>query len=158
MHARKILLTLLLASLSFNSFAEKFVADDIVGFWLTKEERAVIEIVKNGEEFEGKLVWLIDIHTGKKKDVLDIQNPDEKLQARSLQGLKNLEGFKFDGEEWNGGEIYDPKKGKNYSANMKLENKNELHLRGYVGIPLFGRTSEWKRQKGALPDKYSKGT
>ena len=156
MHAKKILLTLLLASFSFSSFAEKFKADDIVGFWLTKEERAVIEIYKEGESFEGKLVWLIDIHTGKKKEILDVNNPDEKLQKRSLQGLKNLEGFKFDGDEWTGGTIYDPKKGKTYSAKMKLESKDELHLRGFVGIPLFGRTSEWKRQASNIPDKYKK--
>jgi uncharacterized protein (DUF2147 family) len=155
MHAKKILLTVLLVSLSFNTLAEKFAESDILGFWLTKEERAVIEIYKNGDTFEGKLVWLIDIHTGKSKEVLDAENPEEELQSRSLQGLVNLKGFKFDGGEWTGGEIYDPKKGKNYSANMKLENKDELHLRGYVGIPLFGRTSEWKRQKGAVPNKYS---
>jgi uncharacterized protein (DUF2147 family) len=156
MHAKKILLTLLLASFSFSSFSEKFKADDIVGFWLTKEERAVIEIYKEGESFEGKLVWLIDIHTGKKKEILDVNNPDNKLQKRSLQGLKNLEGFKFDGDEWTGGTIYDPKKGKTYSAKMKLESKDELHLRGFVGIPLFGRTSEWKRQSSNIPDKYKK--
>jgi len=155
MLTKKIFASLLLLSFSAVTFAEKFNPDDIVGYWLTKEERAVIEVYKDGEEFAGKLVWLIDLHTGAKKEVLDAENPDKKLQSRSLLGLKNLWGFKFKDGEWVGGEIYDPKKGKTYSANMKLVNKDELHLRGYVGVPLFGRTSEWKRQKNIIPDNFS---
>lgn len=98
MHMKKIFAVLLLLNFSTAAFAEKFKADDILGFWLTKEERAVIEIYKNGDKYEGKLVWLIDIHTGKKTEILDDKNPDEKLQKRSLQGLVNLKGFSFDGE------------------------------------------------------------
>ncbi len=156
MHMKKIFAVLLLLNFSTAAFAEKFKADDILGFWLTKEERAVIEIYKNGDKYEGKLVWLIDIHTGKKTEILDDKNPDEKLQKRSLQGLVNLKGFSFDGEKWVDGEIYDPNKGKTYSAKMSLKNKNELHLRGFIGISLFGRTSEWKRQKQSTPNKYLK--
>ena len=151
---KKIFVILSLISFSSFSLAEKFSADDVLGFWLTKEERAVIQIYKNGDKYEGKLVWLIDVHTGKKEIVLDDKNPDQELQKRSLQGLVNLRGFKFDEGEWVDGEIYDPKKGKTYSAKMKLKNQNELHLRGYIGIPMFGRTSEWKRQKNSLPNKY----
>lgn len=152
MHAKKILLILSLVSLSLSSLAKEYNADDITGFWLTKEKRAVIEITKVDDKFEGKLVWLIDIHNGTKKDILDVENPNKDLQKRSLQGLKNLEGFTFDDGQWTGGSIYDPKSGKTYSAKMKLENINELHLRGYVGIPLFGKTSEWTRQKSRVPN------
>lgn len=156
MHVKKIFVTLLLVNFSLSSFAEKFEADDITGYWLTKEEKAVIQVYKNGDNFEGKLVWLVDLHTGKKKEVLDDKNPEEELQNRSLLNLKNLSGFKYDDGEWTGGNIYDPKSGKTYSAKMKLEGKDDLSLRGYVGIPLFGRTSEWKRQSSIIPDKYSK--
>ncbi len=155
MHAKKIFLILSLIILSPNSFAEDFKASDIIGFWLSEAKTGVIEIYKNGDEFEGKLVWIKDIHTGKVKEKLDDNNPEEKLQKRSLQGLKNLEGFKFDSDEWSGGKIYDPKSGKTYSAFMKLENMKTLKLRGYVGISLFGRTSMWTRQKAATPDEYT---
>ena len=153
---KKIFVILSLISFSSITLAEKFSTDEILGFWLTKEERAVIQIYKNGDKYEGKLVWLIDVHNGKKEIILDDKNPDEDLQKRNLQGLINLKGFIFEDGEWVDGEIYDPNKGKTYSAKMKLENKNELHLRGYIGIPMFGRTSEWVRQAGITPDKFQK--
>ena len=48
--------------------------------------------------------------------------------------------------EWDNGNIYDPKSGNEYSGTMTLTSKNHLNLRGYVGIPLFGRTSNWSRK------------
>src|SRR5690606_4566928 len=94
------------------------------------------------------------IHDGE-KEVLDVNNPDEKLRNRSLLGLKNLDGFKFDDGEWTGGEIYDPKKGKTYSANMEIED-GKLHLRGYVGVPLFGRTAVWERSETVIHKSMQK--
>lgn len=156
MHIMKTCVLVFLTLLSSSSFSRDFSADDIVGFWLTKEKRAVIEVYKNGNKYEGKLVWLIDLHTGKRKEILDDKNPDEKLQKRKLLGLINLSGFKFEDNEWVDGNIYDPKKGKTYSAKMKLENKNELHLRGYIGVPMFGRTSVWTRESSAIPSAFNK--
>lgn len=156
MHVKKIFLILSLIVLSPNLFAANdFKADDIIGFWLSEAKTGVIEIYKNGKEYEGKLVWIKDIHTGKVAEKFDDNNPDDKLKKRSLQGLKNLGGFKFEGDEWTGGTIYDPKSGKTYSAYMELEEMKSLKLRGYVGISLFGRTSMWSRQKAATPDEYT---
>ncbi|MDP7320320.1 MAG: DUF2147 domain-containing protein [Bacteriovoracaceae bacterium] len=150
---RKTCVILLPILFSFHSFAKK--ADQILGFWLSESGKAVIEIYKKeNDKFEGKIVWLKDIHTGKVEDKLDKNNPDKELQKRSLQGLVNLTGFSFEDEEWEGGEIYDPESGKTYSAKMSLESPDTLSLRGYVGIPLFGRTSTWSRQKSKIPDEY----
>jgi uncharacterized protein (DUF2147 family) len=46
---------------------------------------------------------------------------------------------------WTGGRVYDPKNGKSYQGKMTLVSPNRLNLRGYVGIPLFGRTTNWTR-------------
>lgn len=153
---KKIFVLLSLIISSSLSFAEDISSDDIIGFWLSESGKGVIEIYKNDNTFEGKLVWIKDIHDGKMKDKLDKNNPDEKLQKRSLQGLKNLYGFTFEDNVWSGGKIYDPESGKTYSGKMELNSKGKLSLRGYVGIPLFGRTSEWTRQKAAIPDRYIK--
>ena len=151
---KKTFVVLSLISFSLSSFAE-VKEESILGFWLSESGKAVIEVYKAEKEFEGKIVWLKDLHEGKVKEKLDENNPDEKLQKRSLLGLKNLHGFTFDDGSWEGGKIYDPKSGKTYSAKMKLDGNDTLNLRGYVGISLFGRTSVWKRQQSAVPDKYS---
>lgn len=130
--------------LIFSSSAFAQTADAILGKWLTEKKTAVIEIYKAKDTYEGKIVWLKRIADGEVKDILDVENPDEKLQKRSVLNLKNLSGFKFEGDEWTGGKIYDPKSGKTYSAKMSLK-EGKLHLRGYVGVPLFGRTSVWTR-------------
>tara|TARA_Y100000780_G_scaffold232595_1_gene268749 strand:+ start:51174 stop:51599 length:426 start_codon:yes stop_codon:yes gene_type:complete len=128
-------------------------ADDILGYWLTEEKTGVIHIQKGDDNrYFGEIVWVKDIHTGKAKERLDKENPDEKLRSRSILGLKNTWGFKFDGDdEWVDGSIYDPKSGKTYSAKMELDDRDELELRGYVGVPLFGKTTEWTREKSKVP-------
>ncbi|MEE2671040.1 MAG: DUF2147 domain-containing protein [Bdellovibrionota bacterium] len=157
MRITKMCASLLLISLSLSVLAEdKVKADDVLGFWLSESKKGVVEIYKKGDEFEGKLVWIKDIHDGKVEDKLDINNPEESERKKSLKGLVNLKGFKFDGNEWTGGTIYDPQKGKTYKAFMKMDGNDKLKIRGYIGISLFGRTTEWERQKSAVPDSYSK--
>lgn len=156
MHAKKIFVFLFLTLSSLSSFGEEIKSEDILGYWLSEEGTAVIEVYKNEKKIEGKLVWLKVLHEGKVKEKLDDKNPDESLRSRSLLGLVNLKDFTFDDDEWEGGTIYDPKSGKTYSAKMALDGKDLLKIRGYVGISLFGRTTEWTRQKQATPDSLVK--
>jgi uncharacterized protein (DUF2147 family) len=41
--------------------------------------------------------------------------------------------------------VYDPKSGKTYRGKMTFVSPNQLNLRGFIGIPLFGRTTTWTR-------------
>ena len=121
-------------------------ADDITGIWLTGgKEPAKIQIYRACEKFYGKIIWLKNpTENGKQK--LDSNNPDKEKQNKLLIGLIMLNRFKFDGgEEWNGGDIYDPENGKTYSSYLYLKNWNTLKVRGYVGISLIGRTETWTR-------------
>ena len=77
----------------------------------------------------------------------DPLNPDEKLRSRSRMGMVIMYNFIYDdGNVWDDGNIYDPKSGNEYSGTMTLTSENSLDLRGYVGIPIFGRTSTWSRK------------
>jgi len=153
------LITVLAAmlTLSFNSlsYAESFNENDILGYWLSESGKGVIEIYRAGEKFEGKIVWVKDLHEGVVDEKLDHKNPKKELQTRSILGLKNLQGFTFKKSKWKDGSIYDPAKGKTYSSYMTLEDKDTLKLRGYIGIALLGRTSVMKRQRTAIPDSYT---
>ncbi len=146
-------LLLVMAIYPFTQVAAQEVkSDDIIGVWLNEDKDAHIQIYKEGEKFFGKIVWLsepIDSITGKPK--VDDKNSDPKLQNRPIMGLLLLKNFVFDGDdEWEDGEIYDPKSGNTYSCYMEFpdkNNKNNLKIRGYIGFSLFGRTTYWTRTK-----------
>jgi uncharacterized protein (DUF2147 family) len=128
-------------------------ADDIVGFWLnidsdTKEADSQIQIIKeNNGTYSGKIIWLKDPNeNGKPK--LDNKNPEIKLRSQSILGLQLLNQFKFTGEIWEKGTIYDPQSGNTYKCKLWFENNKStvLHLKGFIGISLIGREAIWIRE------------
>lgn len=143
----KYFITILLTCFSITVFAQS--PDAITGVWKTGEGNGHVEIYKNGDKYQGKIVWLKepnDEKTGKPKT--DINHPDKANHNRPLLGLVNLWGFKHKGgNEYDGGRIYDPKNGKEYKCVMTLKDANTLDVRGYVGITLIGRTDKWTRVK-----------
>ena len=77
----------------------------------------------------------------------DPLNDDETLRSRSRMGMIIMYDFIYDDDDqWEDGEIYDPKSGNTYSGIITMTSKNRLDLRGYVGISWFGRTSHWTRK------------
>lgn len=128
-----------------------WIQDDpsaIIGVWKTGDGNAMVRIYKNGEKFQGKIVWLkepIDPETGKPK--LDKNHSEEANRTRPILGLVNIWGFSFKEKNiWDEGNIYDPKNGNTYSCTMKLINANALEVRGFIGVSLIGRTDTWTRQ------------
>ena len=120
-------------------------ADAVVGFWHTKEGKAKVEIYKQDNMYYGKIVWLKEPNENGKPKV-DKENSDKNLRSKPLIGLLILKNFVYDEDNvWNDGEIYDPKNGKTYSCKMTLVSPNQLDIRGYIGISLFGRTETWTR-------------
>ncbi len=123
-------------------------ADAITGVWKTGEGTAMVKIYKNGEKYQGRIVWLkepIDPETGKAK--VDKNHPDAVNHSRPILGLINIWGFSYTEENtWENGNIYDPKNGNTYSCTIKMTNPNTLEVRGYIGVSLIGRTDTWTRQ------------
>lgn len=121
--------------------------DAILGVWKNGEGTGLVQIYKKGDKYFGKIVWLKVVNNPDGTPRTDVNNPDEKLKSRPLKGLENLRDFKFAGDKkWEGGQVYDPKTGNDYSCEMTLVDENTLEVRGYIGISLFGRTDVWKRQ------------
>ena len=56
-----------------------------------------------------------------------------------------MQGFRYANGAWKGGRTYDPENGKTYRSSMKLGGDGSLRVRGYIGIPLLGRTEIWVR-------------
>jgi uncharacterized protein (DUF2147 family) len=119
----------------------------IVGVWESGSGKARINIIKSGNFFYGRIVWLkepIDPLTGKPK--LDKNNPEESKRTTPLLGFRMLSGFEFKGDNlWEDGTIYDPESGSTYNSKINLEDKNTMNIRGFIGIAAFGRTDVWTR-------------
>lgn len=129
-------------------------ADAITGRWETEDGKAHVEITRRGGEYVGEIVWLgeplyppDDPEGMGGRPRIDRENPDPGLRHRPIVGLQILEGLEYDGDgEWTGGTIYDPEIGKTYKCKARLSDDGRtLHLRGYIGFSLLGRTSEWRR-------------
>ncbi|MBN2683505.1 MAG: DUF2147 domain-containing protein, partial [Bacteroidales bacterium] len=96
-------------------------------------------------KYYGKIIWVNEKERGK----LDSKNPVEKLRTRPIEGIVFMKGFVFEEktQTWKGGKVYDPESGNVYSGTLKLVDKDNMDLRGYVGVTLLGRTEEWTRKK-----------
>lgn len=129
--------------------AQNVQADDILGVWLNEDKDAHVEIYKESGKYFGKIVWLQQPNEDNATTPnLDDKNQDESLRSRPVMGLQLLTNFVFDGDdEWEDGKIYDPKSGKTYSCYIEFhdDDKNELKVRGFIGVSLIGRTTYWTR-------------
>jgi len=139
----------LLALVAFliTSFATIFGQnpDLVKGIWVSDSKDAKVEIYKAGEKYFGKIVWAQNMYEADGKTLKkDSKNSNEQLQGRTILNMIILSGFTYGDGEWSGGEIYDPKSGKTYKSKMKLKG-NSLEVRGYVGSPMFGKTTTWTR-------------
>ena len=60
--------------------------------------------------------------------------------------LRNMKQSVDDKNVFEGGEILDPNNGKVYKSKLKLvDNGARLDVRGYIGVPMIGRTQTWIR-------------
>ena len=116
------------------------------GVWVTEGGLSRIEVFDCAGQVCGKFVWLEEPNEEDGTPKVDDENPDEALQSRPLMGLQLLAGFTVSGPTaWTGGTIYDPQSGNTYSSTMDLEDENTLVVRGYVLLPIFGRSQTWTR-------------
>jgi uncharacterized protein (DUF2147 family) len=150
--ARRLALFILCASLAAASAYAR--ADTITGYW-REPGGAVIRIAPCRQRLCVAIVKL----PAASRAATDRRNPDPALRNRPLCGLRIGNGFvEVDPQHARGGRLYDPKSGRTYSGRMTAEG-NLLHLRGYLGLPIFGRTETWVRASrprtacASLPDR-----
>jgi uncharacterized protein (DUF2147 family) len=122
-----------------------------VGLWKTIDDhtgkpRGLVRVVEADGEYQGKVEKIFP-KPG------DDPNPRcEKCEGarrdQPVTGMTILWGLKKQGDEYQGGEILDPENGKIYRAKMKLEDGGrKLHVRGFIGFSLLGRTQIWLREE-----------
>ncbi len=124
------------------------VAATPLGLWYAEGGAAQVEISRCGDALCGRIVWLRSPLDETGCALRDRSNGTVSLRDRPLLGLDILQGLKpadTAGQVWTGGTIYDPTSGKTYTCTLHLAGDNHLQLRGYIGIPLLGRTATWIR-------------
>lgn len=116
------------------------------GWWLDATGKVGVYVSSCGTKLCGRLEWLRAPLDSAGKPKVDIHNPDAKLRARDICGLTIMGGFTRNGDGgWQGGWIYDPSSGNTYKAKLHVGPEGRLHVRGYIGVPLLGRTEVMTR-------------
>jgi uncharacterized protein (DUF2147 family) len=131
-----------------SSAASHRVAASPIGRWYAEGGAAQVDISDCGGELCGRVVWLRSPFDENGCELRDRYNPDQSLRHRPVIGLDIVRGLApSSGTDavWKGGTIYDPGSGNTYRASLRVVGANRIELRGYVGIPLIGRTTSWFR-------------
>lgn len=138
---KKLYTTLILLSLILTiSNAQE--CDRIIGKWKTQKGRAVFNIFKKGNEYNGNYAWIND------KDYLDKNNPDKSLRKTKIFDTTPLKHLIYNEKKkrWNKGRIYNAEDGKTYSCHCTISDDNtKMYFRGYIGVALLGQTHVWTR-------------
>lgn len=121
-----------------------------VGGWWTEGRNGQVTIEGCGDRLCGKLAALKEPLNAEGQPKRDRHNPDPALRDRPLIGLPLLQGFVPEADEankWSSGTIYDPESGKTYKCTLTLRDDGSLEVRGYIGLPLLGRSQTWQPVK-----------
>jgi uncharacterized protein (DUF2147 family) len=143
---KQLTLALLLATAAGAALAQATP----VGVWKTiddktRTERAQIRISDSGGVLTGRIERLL-APDAKHDGVCDKCSDDRK--DRPMIGLEVVRGVKkAEGENlWDGGTILDAAEGKVYKVRMTpIEGGAKMEVRGFVGMPMLGRTQTWIR-------------
>jgi len=143
-----MLIFLLLSNLLFAQH------EDITGLWKTIDDetgrvKSVVKIyIKDGKLY-GDVVKLFRLPDEDPDPVCDKCDDDDPRKDQKILGMTIITDMVYDKDDndWEDGEILDPKKGKVYDCKLWVEN-GKLQVRGYVLF--FHRTQEWLRYDGDI--------
>jgi uncharacterized protein (DUF2147 family) len=112
----------------------------------TKKEKSLVRIVEANGVYTGKVEKIIDPDAAKDavcKDCTD-ERKDKPIVGMTI--IRDIKASADDKTVFDGGEILDPNNGKVYKVKLTVTDKgSKLDVRGYIGMPMLGRTQTWSR-------------
>jgi uncharacterized protein (DUF2147 family) len=112
-----------------------------IGTWSTENGHGVIAIAQCGNALCGRIVGI---------DRAPADPMPTDVNGRSQCGLTIITNEKPSGDGTWLGQITDPRDGNTYQAKLWLDESGNLHLRGFIGVPLLGSTQIWRKFNGQL--------
>lgn len=145
--------TVLFASMMALAAAVPACAQDLspVGLWkniddITGKPKALIRIVEANGEVRGKIEKLY-LQPGEDPNPRCVKCEGEN-KDKPVLGMVFMSGLRKDGSQYVGGEIIDPDSGKVYRSKLTVvDGGRKLNVRGYIGMPMLGRSQIWVRQE-----------
>jgi uncharacterized protein (DUF2147 family) len=138
-----------IAIISAFYLATSYAASPI-GYWKTIDDvsgqpKSIVKISENQDHLlMGQVVKIFPSPGKDENEVCEACKGDKHNQP--IVGMVILTGLKAGEKNWDEGKILDPQNGKTYSCSAKLaDNGNKLDVRGYIGLPLLGRSQTWER-------------
>jgi uncharacterized protein (DUF2147 family) len=123
------------------------VEAQVTGMWKVPDEhdgivKSIVEIYEQDSKYYGRVAQVLDSsrHTHCERCV-------GELKDKPLTGMLILTGLTKTVNGGTDGMVLNPGSGKSYSCYIELESPDKLKLRGYVGLPTFGKTLYWTRLK-----------
>jgi len=143
---KKCFLFLSIAFSALSLIAQAGDPDQILGVWKSPSKGLMIKIDKVGNHFQGRIVWLQS--SGPNQPVLDINNPDERLQKMPLKGNKVIQELSFNasGSIWEGGTFYHYEDGKLYNCHITAHDHDKIKITRYLQGQQDGIEETWVRQ------------
>ena len=141
-----VAILLLIGLVSLNT-ALASSRDDVKGMWASPG--SIFRITEEAGGLQGEIIVIKDDVYTVEEDAeregmvrRDDNNPDSSMRSRTLVGINMFSDYEYQGGQWQG-LIYDPESGNTYQSKMKLK-KGNLEIRGYIGMPMFGRTAVFR--------------
>jgi len=150
-HLLSVLCLLLAFSMESIAVASTEQALSPVGRWVTIDDetgkkRSWVDISETPEgTLETRIERIFAVKEGEEpKRVCDVCEGD--FHNKPIVGMRIMWDMKkHNDSSWSDGYVLDPHNGKIYHCQLRMKDKNHLEIRGYVGLPLIGRSQEWVR-------------
>jgi len=130
---------------------------DITGYWLTANKASIIQFTKEGDVYNGKIVWLRQPNDKSGKPVKDVNNPNKAKRNNPVLGTQMVYNLKYNAAKkiYEGGKAYQPQTGRTFDCKAKVTGDgNVLEVTGIAGMSMISKTLTWSRTNG-IPGKGS---
>jgi uncharacterized protein (DUF2147 family) len=112
-----------------------------LGNWATANGHGVIEIAQCGDVLCGRIVGI---------DRKPTEPMPTDVDGRPQCGLTIISNERSQADGTWLGQVSDPRDGGVYQAKLWLDERGDLRLRGFIGLPILGSTQTWHRFTGHL--------